>query len=39
MIAQLGDASIPAPLAGIEVMRLEPDDEASVRALWERLGG
>ncbi len=37
VVAQLGDASIPAQLARIEVVRLEPDDEASVRALGERL--
>jgi hypothetical protein len=37
VVAQLGDASIPAQLAGVEVMRLEPGDGASVRALRDRL--
>lgn len=34
---QIGDAAIPSQLAGVEVMRLEPADEASVRALGGRL--
>jgi hypothetical protein len=38
VIAQLGGGAIPADLAGVEVMRLEPGEEASVRALGERLG-
>jgi hypothetical protein len=37
VVAQLGDGAIPAQLAGIEVMRLVPDDEASLRALEDRL--
>lgn len=39
LVVQLGDAAIPAQLAGIEVMRLEPGEEPSVRALGERLVG
>lgn len=39
VVAQLGNAAIPAQLAGVEVMRLEPDDEASLRALGARLTG
>lgn len=38
VVVQVGDAAIPAQLAGVEVMRLEPADEASVRALGGRLG-
>jgi hypothetical protein len=37
VVAQLGSAAIPAQLAGVEVMRLEPDDEGSLRALGDRL--
>jgi hypothetical protein len=37
VVAQLGDAAIPAQLAGIDVIRLVPDDEASLRALGDRL--
>jgi hypothetical protein len=37
VIAQLRDTSIPAELAGIDVIRLIPDDEASLRALGDRL--
>ncbi len=39
VVAQLGDASIPAQFAGVDVMRLVPDDEASLRALENRLSG
>jgi hypothetical protein len=39
VVAQLGNAAIPAQLAGMEVMRLEPDDETSLRALAKRLTG
>jgi hypothetical protein len=39
VVAQLGNAAIPAQLAGVEVMRLEPDDEASLQALQKRLTG
>ena len=34
---QLGGAGIPAALAGIDVMRLDPGDEASIGALRDRL--
>lgn len=34
---QLGDAGIPSQLAGVEVMRLDPDNEASLQALEARL--
>jgi hypothetical protein len=37
VVVQLGNAAIPAELAGVDVMRLEPDDETSVRALGDRL--
>ena len=37
VVVQLGDAAIPAQLAGVEVMRLDPGDEASLRALSDRL--
>jgi hypothetical protein len=37
VVAQLRDTAIPAELAGIDVMRLIPDDEASLRALGDRL--
>jgi hypothetical protein len=39
VVAQLGDAAIPAQLAGVDVIRLVPDDEASIRALGDRLAG
>ncbi len=39
VVAQLGDASIPAQLAGVDVIRLVPDDEMSLRALGDRLSG
>lgn len=39
ILVQLGDAGIPAQLAGIEAMRLVPGDEGSLRALWEKLTG
>lgn len=37
VFVQLGSTAIPAQLAGVDVMRLEPDEEASVRALGDRL--
>jgi hypothetical protein len=37
VVAQLGDSAIPAQLAGVDVVRLVPDDEASLRALGDRL--
>jgi hypothetical protein len=39
VVAQLGEAVIPAQLAGIDVIRLVPDDEASKSALGRRLTG
>jgi hypothetical protein len=39
VVAQLGDGAIPAPLAGIDVIRLVPGDEASLQALRDRLTG
>jgi hypothetical protein len=39
VVAQLGDAAIPPQLAGVDVIRLEPGDEASLRALRDRLSG
>lgn len=38
VLAQLDQGSIPESLAGMEVLRLRRDDEASLRALGERLG-
>jgi hypothetical protein len=37
VVVQLGEAAIPAQLAGVEVMRLDPGEESSVRALGDRL--
>lgn len=37
VVAQLGSGGTPPELAGLEVMRLEPGDEASLRALELRL--
>ena len=37
LVVQLGDATIPAELAGLDVMRLDPGEESSVRALGDRL--
>jgi hypothetical protein len=37
VVAQLGDAAIPAQLAGVDVIRLLPGDEASLRVLGDRL--
>ena len=39
VLAQLGDSGIPAELAGIEVIRVDPGDEASAQALLKRLSG
>jgi hypothetical protein len=39
LVVQLGEAAIPAQLAGVEVIRLDPGDESSVRALGNRLAG
>ena len=37
LVVQLGEAAIPAQLAGVEVMRLDPGEDSSVRALGDRL--
>lgn len=37
LVVQLGEAAIPAQLAGVDVMRLEPGEESSARALGDRL--
>jgi hypothetical protein len=37
VVIQLGDAAIPSQFAGVDVMRLDPDDETSLRALGDRL--
>jgi hypothetical protein len=37
VFVQVGEASIPSQLAGIEVMRLDPENEASLQALEARL--
>jgi hypothetical protein len=38
VVAQLGDSGIPVELTGVDVIRLDPDDAASLRALGDRLG-
>jgi hypothetical protein len=37
VVAQLGNSGIPVELTGVDVVRLDPDDEASVTALRDRL--
>jgi hypothetical protein len=37
VFAQIGSSAIPAQLVGVDVIRLMPDDEASLRALGDRL--
>jgi hypothetical protein len=37
IVAQLGGSGIPVELTGVDVVRLDPDDEASVAALRDRL--
>jgi hypothetical protein len=37
VFTQLGDAGIPAQLAGVEVIRLDPENEATLQALEARL--
>jgi hypothetical protein len=37
VVVQLGDSSIPEQLAGVDVIRLVPGDDASLRALGDRL--
>jgi hypothetical protein len=39
VFVQVGAAAIPPQLAGIDVMRLDPDDQTSLRALHSRLTG
>jgi hypothetical protein len=39
VVVQVGDTTIPAQLAGVDVMRIEPEDDASIRALGGRLAG
>jgi hypothetical protein len=38
LVVQLGEEAIPEALASVEVLRLRPADQASLRALGERLG-
>jgi hypothetical protein len=37
VVIQLGAATIPPQFAGVDVIRLDPDDETSLRALGDRL--
>jgi hypothetical protein len=37
VVAQLGGSGIPVELTGVDVVRLDPDDEASLAALRDRL--
>ncbi len=37
VVAQLGDTGIPVELTGVDVIRVDPDEEGSVRALGVRL--
>jgi hypothetical protein len=39
VVAHLGDAAIPPQLAGVDVIRLVPGDEASLQVLGDRLAG
>ena len=39
LVVQLGEAPIPAQLAGVDVMRLDPGEDSSIRALGDRLTG
>jgi hypothetical protein len=39
VVAQLGSSGIPAQLTGVDVVRLVPGDESSIRALGDRLAG
>jgi hypothetical protein len=39
VVAQVGGVAIPEGLAGVDVVRLDPDDEASLNALGTRLAG
>jgi hypothetical protein len=38
VVAQVGDSGIPVELTGVDVIRLDPGDEASARTLGDRLG-
>jgi hypothetical protein len=38
VVAQLGGTGIPIELTGLDVIRLDPDQEASLRVLGDRLG-
>jgi hypothetical protein len=37
VVVHVGDSAIPAQLAGVDVIRIEPGEEASIRALGARL--
>jgi hypothetical protein len=37
VVAQLGDSGIPVELTGVDVIRLDPDSQVSLRALRDRL--
>jgi hypothetical protein len=37
VVAQLGDTGIPVELTGVDVIRIDPGDDASLRALEDRL--
>jgi hypothetical protein len=39
VVAQLGDGGIPVELTGVDVIRLDPDSQVSLRALRDRLTG
>jgi hypothetical protein len=39
VVAQLGDSGIPVELTGVDVIRLDPDSQVSLRALRDRLTG
>lgn len=39
VVAQLGSSGIPVELAGVDVIRLDPDDHVSLNALSDRLTG
>jgi hypothetical protein len=39
VVVQLGSIAIPEGLSGVDVIRIDAGDEASVRALGDRLGG
>jgi hypothetical protein len=39
VVAQLGDSGVPVELTGVDVIRLDPDSQVSLRALRDRLTG